>query len=269
MKRAQFHNVGLICKRSSLLLLAMLAIVMTTAACSHNSRPAVVSSQPLGASLRPAVLRADSPAASRAALVTVADQTSSPTKPVSSQLINYKSRNYGVSFLYPWQYAFSTAKSLANGDSAQAKSEGQFTLARVEIPKGYYPDTDFQSGYFTLSLNQDLTEQECQSTLNPGKNGKVETDTINGVEFRWVQSENGGRGNASTIRNYSAFTNGTCYQVEIGVKTSNDRGLAREVDADQVLQRLDRILRTVKILPVTQNVAEPQTSNSAPAPSAN
>jgi hypothetical protein len=265
MKRAQFHIAGLTYKPCGLLSVAVLAILMTGLACSHNSTPTVASSQPLGASLRPAVLQTGAPAVSRATLVTVASETSSPTKPVSSQMIAYKSRDYGVSFLYPWQYAFSTAKSLANGDS-QPKSEGLFTLARVEIPRGYYPDTDFQSGYFTLSLNEDLTEQECQSTLNPAK---VETDTINGVEFRWAQTETGGRGNASTIRNYSAFTNGTCYQVEMGVKSKNERGLAREVDADQVLQRLDRILRTVKILPVTQNVAEPQTGSSTQAPSAN
>jgi hypothetical protein len=44
----------------------------------------------------------------------------------------------------------------------------------------------------------------------------------------------------------------------MGVKTRNDQGLAREVNADQVLRRLHRVLKTVKITPAAQNVAEPQ-----------
>ena len=52
----------------------------------------------------------------------------------------------------------------------------------------------------------------------------------------------------------------------MGVKTRNDQGLAHEVNADQVLRRLHRVLKTMKITPATQNVAEPQ-MKSATEPS--
>jgi hypothetical protein len=192
-------------------------------------------------------------------------------KPPSSQLIVYRSRDYGVSFVYPWQYSFLSAKTLANGDSSiQPKSDGhdgQFTLARVEIPSGFYPDTDFEDGYFTLSLNQNLSEKECQATLGAVKDGVLQTSTVNGLDFHWVETETGGHGEAATLRNYSGFANGTCYELEMGVKTRNERGLAREVDADQVFRRLNRILNTVKIQQATQNVAEPQLKTSMEAPS--
>jgi predicted Rdx family selenoprotein len=187
-------------------------------------------------------------------------------------LIIYRSRDYGVSFLYPWQYAFVSARAVANGDASLRPQsdghEGQFTLARIEVPKGFYADTNYESGYFTLSLNQELSEQECESALSPGTGGKVEIETINGVEFRWVETDSGGRGHASRLRQYVTFTNGTCYELEMGVKTSGDNGLAREVDPDQVLRRLDTILRTVKILPGTEKpaAAEVESSTAAPAP---
>ena len=194
------------------------------------------------------------------------------TKPSASKSIVYRSRDYGVSFVYPFQYSFVSARAVANGDdSLRPKSDGhqgQFTLARVEIPKGFYSDSDYESGYFTLSLNQDLNQQECESALNPGKDAKLEIDTINGVDFRWVEMDSGGRGQAAKLRQYVTFTNGACYELELGVKTSNDGGLAREVNPDQVLRRLDGILRTVKILPSTDApaAAVAESPKAEPAP---
>jgi hypothetical protein len=84
-----------------------------------------------------------------------------------------------------------------------------------------------------------------------------------------METDSGGRGQATKLRQYVTFTNGTCYEVEMGVKTSNDGGLAREVNPDQVLRRLDGILRTVKIIPSTEKpaaaVAESPKVEPAPA----
>ncbi len=240
-------------KGRALILLGAVVAVVTTIGCSSNSKPAAVS-KPVSASLLPAKLETASPAISPAVPIPAAAKTVSPMQPPSSKLIAYRSRNYGVSFLYPWQYAFLSAKAIATGDaSRRPKSdghEGQVTLARIEIPQGFYPDTDFESGYFILSLNQDVDEQQCQAALAPAEKEAVQTDTINGVEFRWVETDRGGRGSAVKLRSYVAFTNETCYELEMGVQTTNEDGLAREVDPDQVLRRLDAILRTFKILPV-------------------
>jgi len=141
-------------------------------------------------------------------------------------------------------------------------------MARIDIPKGFYADTDYESGYFALSLDQDLSQEECESALAAPKDGKLGTDTINGVEFRWIETDNGGGGHAAKLRQYVTFTNSTCYEFEMGVKTRNEDGLAREVDPDKVLRRLDGILRTVKILPEETPAAaqaESSTEDSDPA----
>ncbi|HEX9120838.1 MAG TPA: hypothetical protein VF840_09895 [Terriglobales bacterium] len=269
--KANTHIATSIGKFGAAILLGTLAV--TTVACSSKSKPAVnsSSSMPASASLHPAVLQTGVPVVEQPAPVAVSKKTSA--KPSASKSIVYRSRDYGVSFDYPWQYSFVSAKAVANGDeSLRPKSdghEGQFTLARVEIPKGFYSDTDYESGYFILSLNQDLNQQECESALNPGNDAKPESDTINGVEFRWVETDSGGRGQAAKLRQYVTFSNGTCYELELGVKTSNEGGLAREVNPDQVLRRLDGILRTVKIQPSTEKpaaaVAESPKAEPAPA----
>jgi hypothetical protein len=268
--KANTHIATSIGKIGAAVLLGALAA--TTVACSTKSKPVVgsSSSMPVSASLRPVALQTGAPVVEPPAPV-VGKKTSS--KPSAAQPIVYRSRDYGVSFVYPWQYSFVSARVVANGDdSLRPKSdghEGQFTLARVEIPKGLYSDTDYESGYFVLSLNQDLKQQECESALNSGTDAKVEAETINGVEFRWVENDSGGHGKAAKLRQYVAFTNDTCYELELGVRTSNESGLAREVNPDQVMRRLDSILRTVQIQRSMEKpaaaVAESPKAEPAPA----
>ncbi len=259
-KQHRMRSVG------ALILFGMLAVLVTTVACSSDSAKAA---RPAGAAVAQAKLEPVSASVARAAPVAVA-QTAPAVKPAAGTLLTYRSRNYGVSFTYPWQYAFVSAKAVATGDPSRRPQsdgyEGQFTLARVEIPKGFYPDTDFASGYFMLSLNQDLGEPECLAAL--GENAAPQSETINGAPFRWVEVDAGGRGSAQKLRNYAVFVNGTCYEIELGVKTSNEDGLAREIDPDQVFRRLDAILRTLKFAPEPQTApAEVKTSAvTSPAP---
>lgn len=237
----------------TLILIGAFAAVASTVACSGNSKPGATNPQVVHAAEKHVQIDAVIPKVPPAPMdVAKADV---PTAQLPKQ-ITFKSRNYGVSFAYPRQYAFLSAKTVAEGDAElQPKPdghEGQFTLARIEVPKGYYPDTDLDSGYFMLSLNQELDQAGCDASLAASKDAKIETENINGVDFKWLESESGGHGSALKMRNYVAFTNGTCYEVELGVKTSNANGLAREVDPDRVLGRLDSILKTVKIQAATK-----------------
>ncbi|HLJ96816.1 MAG TPA: hypothetical protein VKU02_26820, partial [Gemmataceae bacterium] len=219
------------------------------------------------ATVKPAALSTVVPLASQPDTTVVKPKQPHPTK-----LSSYNSHDYGVSFRYPWQYGFINARMVANGDaSLKPKSDGhdgQFTLARVEIPQGFYPDTDFESGYFSLSLNQNLNEEQCVQSLSSAKDAKLSTVNIGGRDFRWIETSSGGKGSASKVRDYVAFENGACYELEVGVTTANQDGLSREVDPDMVLSRLDSILQTVKIVPQTEQAVAPvvETSKAAEPP---
>jgi hypothetical protein len=264
------RNLAITSKRCSTILIGTLAVIASTAACSQSSRTAANTPQPAGASLRPAAMKTVSTTVPNTTAMSTSEATSSTAKAALPKLVVYKSRNYGVSFSYPRQYASRSARAIANGDlSLQPKPdgyEGQITLARIEIPKGFYPDTDYQSGYFTLSLNEDINADECRLGLNVGKEGRVETMNINGTEFQWIETDTGGRGNASKVRNYVAYANETCYELETGVRTNNEGGLARELDPDQVLRRLDAILTSVSIIPATENPVAQKLQSSVQIP---
>ncbi len=242
---------------STTILIGVIAATMVSVACSSKPKPSVKAQEPSGAKVQTVAMKSVEPAAPVSAPEVEKTVTAKP----QSKLLTFKSRDYGVSFVYPYQYAYLSAKVIANGDgSLQPKTdghEGQFTLARVEVPKGFYPDSNFDRGYFILSLNQDINEQECVAAL--GSDGsKLQSENINGVEFRWSEVEDGGRGASSKVRNYAGFTNGTCYEIEMGVKTKNEQGLAGELNPDQVLRRLDGMLKTVEIKHGETKVEEPQ-----------
>jgi hypothetical protein len=232
-----------------LILAATLAIAVATTACARQSEHKqsehkVEAARSGQAAVKQVAVQAVTPAVQPSE---VKIKTVSKTAQPATKTLRYKSRDYGVSFEYPWQYEFVNAKTVSSSQSLQPKSDGfkgQITLARIDLPNGFYPDTDFESGYFTLGLNSQIKEKDCKVSV--ASSGKSQVAKINDVEFMWNESEVGGKGSASKIRNYVAFNQGVCYEVELGVKTHNENGLAREVNADQVMRRLEGMLKTVK-----------------------
>jgi hypothetical protein len=227
-----------------LILAATLALSVVTVACAKQSEHKVEAARSGQAAVKQVSVQAVTPAVQPSE---VKIKTVSKTTQPATRTLRYKSRDYGVSFEYPWQYEFVNAKTVSSSQSLQPKSdgfEGQITLARIDLPNGFYPDTDFESGYFTLGLNSQIKEKDCKVLV--ASSGKSQVAKINDVEFFWNESEVGGKGSASKVRNYVAFNQGVCYEVELGVKTHNENGLAREVNADQVMRRLEGMLKTVK-----------------------
>jgi len=264
MKSGKTNSQPTIHNRRALLLLGTLATVLAAVACTNEPKPSTSSEKPVSAIVRPAAMETAAAPVVKPASAAVTEKAPPAEKPAAKP-ITFKSRDYGVSFVYPWQYTSLNAKTVAKGDeSLRPKPDGsdsQFTLARIEIPKGFYADTDLKNAYFTLSLNQDIAEQDCVASVSPDKNGEVQNESINGVNFRWTEMEDGGRGRANKIRNYVSFTNDTCYEVEMGVKTESD-GISREVDPAQVMRRLNAILKTVEIKSSTDKTAAPQLKSS-------
>ena len=251
--------------RRAAILLGTIAALLTAVACTEKPKPSVVAEKPVSAMVRPAALNTSTPEIAKPVSMEAANDTSASAKPALKP-ITFKSRDYGVTFTYPWQYAFLNAKTLANGSASLLPkpdgSDGQVTFARVEIPKGFYADSDLKSAYFMLTLNQDIGEQDCAASIHPDKKGEIQNEAINGVNFRWSESETGGHGSASKVRNYSTFANDTCYEVETGVITESD-GLVKEVNPDQVMRRLSAILKTVEIKTSTESASAPQLKSSA------
>lgn len=83
-----------------------------------------------------------------------------------SSVRTYKDKAYGVSFVYPRKYGMEVgdaANELIAGSPAPLSSNqpGGVALAAVELPEASFPNTDFASAFFGVSVNKALTAEQC------------------------------------------------------------------------------------------------------------
>jgi len=139
---------------------------------------------------------------------------------------------------------------------------GGVSVAAVAIPESAYPKSDLASAFFTVSVNKALSAEQCGQFSEPKATGLVDPAAavstqasklmIGDMELQSSESlaSQGTRKEASKY--YHVFENATCYEfaLKVATETETDEG-GKHVDRDEVFQRLEKILATVKIGPAT------------------
>jgi hypothetical protein len=168
----------------------------------------------------------------------------------------YKNSTYGISFRYPKTYTMlvpdAEIKDSAWPDPVTMNfaEPGGETLTTLVLPGTR------ASSYFKTSVNKGLTAEQCskfasvpeptEATINPPVDADddsivpVKTNIL-GVEFAKAESFT----DQSETRYYHHFENGACYEFALGVEDAP--GTTKPVDHLQVLDKLERIMTTVKI----------------------
>ena len=168
----------------------------------------------------------------------------------------YKNNTYGISFRYPKTYTMlvpdAEIKDSAWPDPVTMNfaEPGGETLTTLVLPGTR------ASSYFKTSVNKGLTAEQCskfasvpepaEASINPPVDADddsivpVKTNIL-GVEFAKAESLT----DQSETRYYHHFENGACYEFALGVEDAP--GTTKPVDHLQVLDKLERIMTTVKI----------------------
>jgi hypothetical protein len=177
---------------------------------------------------------------------------------------------------------------------------GGVALAAVELPETNYINTDFSSAFFNVSVNKSVSAEQCSQFAVPSpkstmtesagattevakqeaptvdtqpapksENVKAEDDSlkskllIGDMELRATEAVSGEGTRQSDSKFFHVYQNGACYEFALNVTTdASEEGLVKHVDRDRVFNRLEQILATVKINPVT-----PEVTAEAPSPS--
>jgi hypothetical protein len=184
----------------------------------------------------------------------------------------YQNTDYGISFDYPNNWTVKPADA-AEGDYGLYTPYGPYqnasttvSLVTVEISPSLYPGTNLKGAYFNLSVNKQLNQSQCLAlTSQPGPNNGGGKITIGGVVFNWTRAGSTAAGTDEFSENYSGYTNGTCYEFNLGDATGNDvsptgtrmSGSANDIPA------LEGVLSSVKFVSSAQN----SPSSSTPASS--
>ncbi len=196
------------------------------------------------------------------------------TKPVRKHVVQKKAPTAtfsdpinGISFRYPKTYVLKTGNEpsldLAGMGPLQMNfvQAGGSNVAAVELPKNMYPGTDFSSGFFSVSVNPELSESECSQFAFPltlhteNEPGAPSKTKIGSTEFSMVEDFGMGKKPATdekepNLKYYHRFENGTCYEFTMGLSITPQTGDdVKPVNRERVFRKLEEILATVKVEP--------------------
>jgi hypothetical protein len=138
-------------------------------------------------------------------------------------------------------------------------SKSELAAASTEVAKTDVAKQD--SAPVTKSDAQPTasTDQAKSSTSEPSLNSKL---MLGDMELRATEAVTGEGTRQSDSKYFHVYQNGACYEFALNVTTDvSAEGLVKHVDRDKVFNRLEQILSTVKINPIT-----PEVTAEAPAP---
>jgi len=186
--------------------------------------------------------------------------------------LKYADKVSGVSFKYPGYFVQMPAEkdgsTASDGVAMNFSQPGGETVTAVKLPN------TFATSIFKVSMKKDVSADECgqfavpdasdvknNAPADPSDGSLPSKTSIRGVEFSTVENAT----EQSDIKYYHRFvsapgaTSGSCYEFALGVSAVPDS--KQDVDYTGLLDRLERILLTVKINPETS----PAVTASVPA----
>jgi hypothetical protein len=108
---------------------------------------------------------------------------------------------------------------------------------------------------------QPALKTETKPSSEPTSNSKL---MVGDMELRATEAVTGEGTRQSDSKYFHVYQNGACYEFALNVSTdASSEGLVKHVDRDKVFNRLEQILSTVKINPIT-----PEVTAEAPSPAA-
>ena len=237
-------------------------LLLVTNGCSKGStKNAVVNSE----HVNPITPSAITPSPANAAVQPPAVTPKPAKKRVQRKapMATYTEPAHGVSFRYPKSYLLKTGdepqRDLAGLGPVQTDyvEPGAITVAALELPRASYPGTDFTSGFFSVSVNSAISQQQCElfafpKMEHPGNDpGAISKVKIAGKEYTMVENFGNGAKNDPRTKYFHHFENGNCYEFGMGLNTTDaDIAGLKPINRSLVFGRLEQILASVKLQPV-------------------
>ena len=270
---------------TSTLIFAALLIVCSVAVGCSSDKPKPISSAP-----ETPIAQSTPPVTTSSTPTPVMPVQQAAAKPMHKKVVHrapptltYADKTSGVSFQYPRKYALKTGDAATELVSSgplpmDFVQPGGVALATVSLPESTYPNSDLASAFFNVSVNKTLTADQCGEFSVPQPNPAAPADPtlqataqlatppisklmIGDMELQSSETTSGGQTTngprEEASKYYHVFQNGACYEFALKVATIESssspttESATKPVNRDEVFQRLEKILATVKINPVT------------------
>jgi hypothetical protein len=284
-------------KTSTMIFAALLIACSLTVGCSSDKPKPVSSIQSPLVQPMPPVTTSPEPTAAPVEQAAVKHVHKKAVRKVPPT-VTYVDGVSGVTFQYPRKYALKTgdaAKELVSSDpiAMDFVQPGGVALAAVALPDSTYPNSDLASAVFNVSVNKTLTADQCSEFSVPQPNPAAPADPsvqataqlatpplsklmIGDMELDSAETNATGEATNNpgqeSSKYYHVFENGVCYEFALKVATTKldatttTKPTPSRIDRDEVFHRLEAILATVKINPITApEVNAEANTNTQPA----
>jgi|SRR5580704_9606885 hypothetical protein len=286
---------------TSPLIFAALLIVCSVAVGCSSEKPKPVSSETPVAQTMPPGTTSSTPVPGTPVQPAAAKPVHSRIVHRAPATLAYADRTSGVSFQYPRKYALKTGDAarelLSSGPiPMDFVQPGGIALAAVSLPDSTYPNSALASAFFNVSVNKTLTADQCGEFSVPQPDPALPADPavqataqlatppisklpigklmIGDMELQSSETTGGGGETTNGPREeaakyYHVFRNGACYEFALQVATTESNSLPttestiKPVNRDEVFKRLEKILATAKISPVTAPEVKAQAKSNA------
>jgi hypothetical protein len=241
----------------TLIFAALLIACSFTVGCSSDQPKPISSASPTP------IMQPTPPVLATPALAPVQQAAAKPTRKKvvrkAPATLTYADKTSGLSFQYPRKYALKTgdaAKELvASGPVPMDFTQpGGMALAAIALPDSVYPNSDLASAFFNVSVNKNVTADQCGEFSVPQPNpaapadpaiqatAQVSTPLVSGQpmsklpvsrlmigDLELQSTENRASGESgtgtreATSKYYHVFQNGACYEFALQVATNNPK----------------------------------------------
>jgi hypothetical protein len=158
-----------------------------------------------------------------------------------------------------------SASAAPAASAAAATSEAQPAASSEQLSEAKLSNEPAQSASAATAASSEqpsvATTSNESAPASPAESASGSKLLLGDLELRATEAVSGVGTRQSDSKYFHVFRNGTCYEFALNVTTAASAGrLIKHVDRDKVFSRLEKILDTVKITPVT-----PEVTAEAPA----
>lgn len=125
------------------------------------------------------------------------------------------------------------------------------TLITAALPKDSFPEyTDFQNGFFSVSILKKSTQAQCLKFGNAAKPDSQKL-TINNIPFTVAEASGAGMSHQAYDKIYHTYQNGNCFEMITGVRTGGfgaSDTITEQVNTDEVFFKLEPMLQSFEFI---------------------
>ncbi len=178
----------------------------------------------------------------------------SPVKVISPNN-TYTNDDYGFEVRYNKQYRIDTS-----GNQEHYFKTGGITVATISIPSSVFPITNFGSGDATIAVKNRSSSEDCITYVTGEAASKkmVKTIVYGQNTFYTAELDGAALGTHYKTKIYRLLRESYCYEINLTVGIANignfdPESKVTEVTFDEVFIKLEPILRSFKLLPLSAN----------------